>query len=116
MAGKMMDDIVRCSFCNKTQAQVRKLIAGPNGTYICDECIGICNEILEEEMYDGEEQEAMRDAQTREAEFYMDWPEYIGDDDDGVPMVRATKQYEVEVQDDESESAAVCTEDRQLSA
>ena len=32
MAGKMMDDIVRCSFCNKTQAQVRKLIAGPNGT------------------------------------------------------------------------------------
>ena len=31
MAGKMMDDIVRCSFCNKTQAQVRKLIAGPNG-------------------------------------------------------------------------------------
>ena len=45
MAGKMMDDIVRCSFCNKTQAQVRKLIAGPNGTYICDECIGICSEI-----------------------------------------------------------------------
>ena len=58
MAGKMTDDIVRCSFCNKTQAQVRKLIAGPNGTYICDECIWICNEILEEEMYDGEEQEA----------------------------------------------------------
>ena len=45
-----MDDIVRCSFCNKTQAQVRKLIAGPNGTYICDECIGICSEIIEEEM------------------------------------------------------------------
>ena len=34
------------------------MIAGPNGAYICDECIGICNEILEEEMYDGEEQEA----------------------------------------------------------
>ena len=46
----MMDDIVRCSFCNKTQAQVRKLIAGPNGTYICDECIGICSEIIEEEL------------------------------------------------------------------
>ena len=45
-----MDDIVRCSFCNKTQAQVRKLIAGPNGTYICDECIGICSEIIEEEL------------------------------------------------------------------
>ena len=50
MTGKMMDDIVRCSFCNKTQAQVRKLIAGPNGTYICDECIGICSEIIEEEL------------------------------------------------------------------
>ena len=45
-----MDDIVRYSFCNKTQAQVRKLIAGPNGTYICDECIGICSEIIEEEL------------------------------------------------------------------
>ena len=50
MAGKMMDDIVRFSFCNKTQAQVRKLIAGPNGTYICDESIGICSEIIEEEL------------------------------------------------------------------
>ena len=45
-----MDDIVRCSFCNKTQAQVKKLIAGPNGTYICDECVAICSEIIEEEV------------------------------------------------------------------
>ena len=50
MAGKASDDIVRCSFCNKPQSQVRKLIAGPNGTYICDECIGICSEIIEEEL------------------------------------------------------------------
>ncbi len=49
MAGKMNDDTVRCSFCNKPQSQVRKLIAGPNGTYICDECINICSEIIEEE-------------------------------------------------------------------
>ncbi|HJA13017.1 MAG TPA: ATP-dependent Clp protease ATP-binding subunit ClpX [Candidatus Mediterraneibacter merdipullorum] len=55
MAGKMTDDIVRCSFCNKTQAQVRKMIAGPNGTYICDECIGICSEIIEEELDYGDE-------------------------------------------------------------
>ena len=68
------------------------------------------------DLFDGEELEAMHDAQRREAEFYMDWTEYVGGDDDGVPMVRATKQYEVEVQNDESESAAVCTEDRQLSA
>ena len=49
MAGKMSDDLIRCSFCNKTQAQVRKLIAGPNGAYICDECIDVCAEIIEEE-------------------------------------------------------------------
>ncbi|MGO5052010.1 ATP-dependent Clp protease ATP-binding subunit ClpX [Lachnospiraceae bacterium LCP25S3_G4] len=50
MAGKMNDDTIRCSFCNKTQAQVRKLIAGPNGAYICDECIDVCAEIIEEEL------------------------------------------------------------------
>lgn len=49
MAGKFVDDTVRCSFCNKSQSQVRKLIAGPNGAYICDECIDVCQEILEEE-------------------------------------------------------------------
>ncbi len=38
----------RCSFCGKTQDQVRKLIAGPN-VYICDECVDICAEIVEEE-------------------------------------------------------------------
>lgn len=48
MIGKN-DDQVRCSFCNKTQNQVRKLIAGPNGAYICDECIEVCAEIIEEE-------------------------------------------------------------------
>ena len=50
---KNSDDKVRCSFCNKTQEQVRKLIAGPAGVYICDECIDICAEIMEEE-YDEE--------------------------------------------------------------
>ncbi|MEF9941673.1 MAG: ATP-dependent Clp protease ATP-binding subunit ClpX [Lachnospiraceae bacterium] len=49
MAGKSNEDTIRCSFCNKTQAQVRKLIAGPNGSYICDECIEVCSEIIEEE-------------------------------------------------------------------
>lgn len=49
MAGKH-DDIIRCSFCNKTQAQVRKMIAGPEGIYICDECVDVCSEIIEEEL------------------------------------------------------------------
>ena len=56
MADKVREGKVRCSFCHKTQDQVRKLIAGPDGAYICDECIGICSEIMEEEfnMYDHE--------------------------------------------------------------
>ncbi|MBR1892825.1 MAG: ATP-dependent Clp protease ATP-binding subunit ClpX [Lachnospiraceae bacterium] len=49
---KNSDNKVRCSFCNKTQDQVRKLIAGPNGAYICDECIAICADIIEEEIDD----------------------------------------------------------------
>ena len=50
MAGKKTEDIVRCSFCTKTQSQVRKMIAGPSGTYICDDCVAICTEIIEEEL------------------------------------------------------------------
>ena len=50
MAGKNSGNDIRCSFCNKTQSQVRKLIAGPAGVYICDECIDICADILEEEL------------------------------------------------------------------
>ena len=43
------DAHLKCSFCGKSQDQVRKLIAGP-GVYICDECIDLCNEILDEEL------------------------------------------------------------------
>ena len=47
------DAHLKCSFCGKSQEQVRKLIAGP-GVYICDECIDLCNEILDEELVDGQ--------------------------------------------------------------
>ena len=61
MAGRN-DDKLRCSFCGKSSDQVRKLIAGPNGAYICDECVDICAEIIEEELeendFDGEADEA----------------------------------------------------------
>ena len=43
-------NVVKCSFCGKSQDQVRKLVAGP-GVYICDECIELCMEIVEEESY-----------------------------------------------------------------
>ena len=49
MAGRNIDEKLRCSFCNKTQDQVKKLIAGHNGVYICDECVEICSDILDEE-------------------------------------------------------------------
>ena len=52
------NDLVKCSFCGKSQKQVKKLIAGP-GVYICDECIDLCNEIIEEEL-----NEAPRSAST----------------------------------------------------
>ena len=54
MAGKNSDGSIRCSFCNKTQDQVRKLIAGPEGVYICDECVDICSDIIDEEFDDEE--------------------------------------------------------------
>jgi ATP-dependent Clp protease ATP-binding subunit ClpX len=47
-------DLLKCSFCGKSQKQVKKLIAGP-GVYICDECIDLCNEIIEEEFSDSTE-------------------------------------------------------------
>jgi len=51
----MVKKDIRCSFCGKSQDQVKKLIAGPEGVFICDECIEVCMEIVEDELYDGEE-------------------------------------------------------------
>ncbi len=51
MAGKK-DDRIRCSFCGKTQEQVGRLISGPNGAYICDHCVDICAEIIDEESFE----------------------------------------------------------------
>src|SRR5207245_1460547 len=47
-------DLLKCSFCGKSHKQVKKLIAGP-GVYICDECIDLCNEIIEEELAESNE-------------------------------------------------------------
>ena len=52
MSDKTREGKIRCSFCHKTEDQVLKLISGPeNGVYICDECIGICAEIIDEELH-----------------------------------------------------------------
>ena len=57
MAGRNGEEKIRCSFCGKSQEQVRQLIAGPNGAYICDECVDIGSEIIEEELEDSDENE-----------------------------------------------------------
>ena len=76
---------IKCSFCGKPQDAVRKLIAGPEGIYICDECISLCSEIIEEELYeDGIEAHAdemeINLLKPKEIKAFMD--EYvIGQDD-----------------------------------
>ena len=54
MSNKNITKSVKCSFCGKPQEMVKKLIAGPKSVYICDECIAICNNIIEDENYDEE--------------------------------------------------------------
>ena len=57
MAGRMIDPKkIKCSFCGKSQDAVRRMIAGPEGIYICDECVDICSDIIEEEEYDEPEE------------------------------------------------------------
>lgn len=59
------DDKLKCSFCGKTQDQVKKLIAGPE-VYICDECVELCNEILDEEFFEAKEKEGSTEGENLE--------------------------------------------------
>ena len=77
MAGKNSDDKIRCSFCNKTQDQVRKLIAGPSGVYICDECVDICADIIEEEYEEEPEVEEMEINLLKPAEIRKFLDDYV---------------------------------------
>jgi ATP-dependent Clp protease ATP-binding subunit ClpX len=64
-------DLLKCSFCGKTQKQVKKLIAGP-GVYICDECIDLCNEIIEEEFAEAVENELVELPKPREIYDFLE--------------------------------------------
>src|ERR1044071_9225905 len=64
-------DLLKCSFCGKSQKQVKKLIAGP-GVYICDECIDLCNEIIEEELSEGAEVSLDELPKPREISEFLD--------------------------------------------
>ncbi|HEX5903773.1 MAG TPA: ATP-dependent Clp protease ATP-binding subunit ClpX, partial [Actinomycetota bacterium] len=67
-------DLLKCSFCGKSQKQVKKLIAGP-GVYICDECIDLCNEIIEEEL--SETSELKLEELPKPQEIYAFLDEYV---------------------------------------
>jgi ATP-dependent Clp protease ATP-binding subunit ClpX len=64
-------DLLKCSFCGKSQKQVKKLIAGP-GVYICDECIDLCNEIIEEELSEASESSFGELPKPREIYEFLD--------------------------------------------
>ena len=64
-------DLVKCSFCAKSQKQVRKLIAGPS-VYICDECINLCNEIIADELGDRPETSFEELPKPREISAFLD--------------------------------------------
>jgi ATP-dependent Clp protease ATP-binding subunit ClpX len=82
-------DLLKCSFCGKSQKQVKKLIAGP-GVYICDECIDLCNEIIEEEL--SQSSEVRFDELPKPREIY----EYLNDyviGQDGAKKILSVAVY-----------------------
>ena len=106
--GRLGDsDLLKCSFCGKSQKQVKKLIAGP-GVYICDECIDLCNEIIEEEL--SESSELKLDDLPKPQEIYSFLEEYVIGQDNAKKVLSVavynhykriqvgTKDTEVELQ------------------
>ncbi len=87
---KTYDSHLKCSFCGKSQEQVRKLIAGP-GVYICDECVDLCNEILDEELFDtgSSPQPVPRRDQPQEKRRIRTTPITMGQ----IPKPREIKMY-----------------------
>src|SRR6478736_6234448 len=69
-------DLLKCSFCGKSQKQVQQLIAGP-GVYICDECVELCNEIIEERLAEATESESGEFELPKPKEIYSFLEEYV---------------------------------------
>lgn len=109
MAGRTPQDKIRCSFCNKTQEQVRKLIAGQDGAYICDECVDLCSEIIEEEFEEEFAEEKMEINLLKPIQIKEFLDEYVIGQDDAkktlsvavynhYKRVTADKNLDVELQ------------------
>ena len=69
-------DLLKCSFCGKSQKQVQQLIAGP-GVYICDECVELCNEIIEERLAEAGEETTSEFDLPKPKEIYGFLEEYV---------------------------------------
>src|SRR5438067_211467 len=100
-------DLLKCSFCGKSQKQVKKLIAGP-GVYICDECIDLCNEIIEEEL--SETAELKLDELPKPIEIYAFLNDYVIGQDQAkkvlsVAVYNHYKRIQVGAQGDDVELA-----------
>ncbi|MEM9040752.1 MAG: ClpX C4-type zinc finger protein, partial [Actinomycetota bacterium] len=77
-------ELLKCSFCGKSQKQVKKLIAGP-GVYICDECIDLCNEIIEEELTESTDVDFESLPNPREVRAFLD--DYVVGQDDAKKIL-----------------------------
>ncbi|WP_033290601.1 ATP-dependent Clp protease ATP-binding subunit ClpX [Amycolatopsis jejuensis] len=92
-------DLLKCSFCGKSQKQVKKLIAGP-GVYICDECIDLCNEIIEEEL--AEAGEVKLDELPKPADIHEFLEQYIiGQDEAKKTLAVAVYNHYKRIQADD---------------
>ena len=97
-------DLLKCSFCGKSQKQVKKLIAGP-GVYICDECIDLCNEIIEEEL--SETSEVTFDELPKPSEIYEFLRDYVvGQDQAKKTLAVAVYNHYKRVQSEDKPRAA----------
>lgn len=107
-------ELLKCSFCGKSQKQVKKLIAGP-GVYICDECIDLCNEIIEEELTETADVSFDNLPNPREVRAYLD--DYVVGQDEAkkILSVAVYNHYKrIEHQNDAGQSVGKARDDIEL--